>query len=267
LGRNQQDQAVYSQVRSKFGDTNSPEAQAAIEQAKLNSELKTTKDLASDVAQGLGQDFLNGAKGVDAFHNALTKIESKLLNMAIDNLVSKAFGSLMGGGSGGGGGGILGLLGFGSGGGSGAVALDQTMWHADGGMIRGPGTSRSDSILARLSDGEFIVNAKSAAQHIDLLHAINSNGLPGFANGGVVGGPSMADLLALRGGSAAAGGHGDIVVNNFSGQPVETKQTQGPKGPRTEISIGQAINQHLLSPDAAPVLRKLGLNRMGMGSG
>jgi hypothetical protein len=59
--------------------------------------------------------------------------------------------------------------------------------HATGGQISGPGTGTSDSIVARLSDGEFIVNAAATAQHLPLLHAINDGHLPGFADGGLAG--------------------------------------------------------------------------------
>ena len=60
--------------------------------------------------------------------------------------------------------------------------------HADGGLITGPGTGRSDSILARVSNGEYIVNAEATARHRGLLEAINGGaGLPGFATGGLVG--------------------------------------------------------------------------------
>ncbi len=45
---------------------------------------------------------------------------------------------------------------------------------ADGGFVSGPGTTRSDSIPANLSNGEFVVNAGATAQHRALLEAINS---------------------------------------------------------------------------------------------
>lgn len=45
---------------------------------------------------------------------------------------------------------------------------------AEGGVIHGPGTSRSDSILARLSTGEFVVNADATRRNLALLNAINS---------------------------------------------------------------------------------------------
>lgn len=57
---------------------------------------------------------------------------------------------------------------------------------ARGGRISGPGTETSDSIPALLSDGEYVVNAKSTSRYLPLLHAINSGGLPGFRTGGPV---------------------------------------------------------------------------------
>ncbi|MFF1469144.1 transglycosylase SLT domain-containing protein [Streptomyces mirabilis] len=56
--------------------------------------------------------------------------------------------------------------------------------HADGGKITGPGTGRSDSIVTRVSNGEYIVNAAATSQHLPLLEAINKKG---YANGGLVG--------------------------------------------------------------------------------
>ncbi|WP_143105401.1 hypothetical protein [Pseudonocardia ammonioxydans] len=63
--------------------------------------------------------------------------------------------------------------------------------RAEGGPIYGPGTSTSDSILARLSDGEFVVRAAAVKQlGLPALHAINAGVLPtaAFARGGVVNG-------------------------------------------------------------------------------
>jgi hypothetical protein len=87
----------------------------------------------------------------------------------------------------------------------GAVNVTGARGLASGGHIRGPGTSTSDSILARLSDGEFVLNA-AAVQRIGVgtLNALNHDGrlvnlgpggdaggahfgLPGFADGGSVG--------------------------------------------------------------------------------
>lgn len=46
---------------------------------------------------------------------------------------------------------------------------------ADGGYVSGPGSSTSDSIPARLSNGEFVVNAKATSQYLPLLSAINGS--------------------------------------------------------------------------------------------
>ena len=55
--------------------------------------------------------------------------------------------------------------------------------YASGGKIKGKGNGRSDSIIARVSNGEFLVKAPMAQKHLGLLQAINSNQLPGFADG------------------------------------------------------------------------------------
>jgi tape measure domain-containing protein len=62
-----------------------------------------------------------------------------------------------------------------------------------GGLVYGPGSSTSDSIPAMLSNGEFVVNAKSASQNRSLLEAINSGTTPKFADGGLVGRSTMVN--------------------------------------------------------------------------
>jgi hypothetical protein len=64
--------------------------------------------------------------------------------------------------------------------------------HATGGMIRGEGTETSDSIPARLSDGEFVVNARSTRKFAPLLNAINLYGGQPQANF-ALGGPVTKD--------------------------------------------------------------------------
>lgn len=44
----------------------------------------------------------------------------------------------------------------------------------DGGLVRGPGGPRSDSIPARLSDGEYVINASATSRNLPLLEAINN---------------------------------------------------------------------------------------------
>lgn len=61
----------------------------------------------------------------------------------------------------------------------------------DGGYISGAGTGRSDSIPARLSNGEFVVNAQATKRNRALLEAINS-GERVSAGGGSGGGVSVS---------------------------------------------------------------------------
>jgi hypothetical protein len=75
-------------------------------------------------------------------------------------------------------------------------AFSKALGFAEGGYVSGPGTGTSDSIPARLSHGEFVVNAKATARHLPLLKAVNDNAVPRFANGGLVGGASSAPMLA-----------------------------------------------------------------------
>ncbi|MDX4003509.1 tape measure protein [Pseudomonas aeruginosa] len=55
---------------------------------------------------------------------------------------------------------------------------------ATGGYVSGAGTGTSDSIMARLSDGEFVVNAAATKRNRALLEAINSNERVSAAGGG-----------------------------------------------------------------------------------
>lgn len=58
---------------------------------------------------------------------------------------------------------------------------------ATGGSVRGPGTGTSDSILARLSNGEYVLRA-AAVRHYGtgLLDQMNGLAIPQFADGGAV---------------------------------------------------------------------------------
>lgn len=60
--------------------------------------------------------------------------------------------------------------------------------RARGGIVNGPGTSISDSIPTMLSDGEYVVNARSTRMFQPLLQKINSfgNDIPKFQMGGLV---------------------------------------------------------------------------------
>jgi len=95
-------------------------------------------------------------------------------------------------------------------GGGGPVGVDlmaAAHGRAEGGLIVGPGTGTSDSILgvdargiptARVSDGEYVVNADATAKNRGLLEQINTGKLPGFFLGGLIDGAmsQVEDWLA-----------------------------------------------------------------------
>jgi hypothetical protein len=96
---------------------------------------------------------------------------------------------------------------------------------AAGGMIHGPGSGTSDSILARLSNGEFVMRA-AAVRNLGagFLSTLNrfagggmvmpSRGIPSFANGGIVAagaGTGRAVHLHLGGHEFALSGAGGVV--------------------------------------------------------
>jgi phage-related protein len=76
---------------------------------------------------------------------------------------------------------------------------------ATGGLLRGPGSGTSDSMLIAASTGEYIVNAKSTAANLPLLQAINAGWVPsadflhalvpGFREGGQVPGKKFAQSM------------------------------------------------------------------------
>jgi hypothetical protein len=67
-------------------------------------------------------------------------------------------------------------------------AMKSITGFASGGSISGPGSTSSDSILARVSNGEYIMNASAVSKFgASFFDGLNSGRLPKFASGGPVG--------------------------------------------------------------------------------
>lgn len=115
------------------------------------------------------------------------------------------------------------------------VAVNVAPKKAGGGLIVGPGTGTSDSVLARLSNGEFVMNARATAANLPMLRALNegrvyarsyaspSRAAHGGSQGDVVG-QIAAALESMR----------VMVPNPFTGQEVET---------RMQVSAQRVVNQ------------------------
>ena len=103
----------------------------------------------------------------------------------------------------------------------------------EGGRVVGAGTGTSDSIAAYLSNGEFVVNARSTERFLPVLEAINSN-TPRFRDGGFVGSATLSGLAAPP---AQSGGQFNIEIN------VETDGTQN--GEEQGIIVGETVREQL----------------------
>lgn len=169
-----------------------PEAQARVQAWK--NEIAQVKLVVDDVAVAIDgavkdgfaqlfQDIGSGAKSAkDAFADFGRSVLQTINRIASQKLAEALFGSLMGGGA------------SGSAGGLGAL-IASFFGFAAGGYVTGPGTSTSDSIPARLSHGEYVVNARAVSRlGVSFLDAINglsagprlAAGRLAFAAGGLV---------------------------------------------------------------------------------
>jgi hypothetical protein len=168
------DVAIAEQLRSVYPDVatalNSVEASAMRTNEAMRSIGST---MSSSLTTGLA-DVLNGTKSVSAgFADMSRAIVRALEEAMIKMLIVQPLMRTLSGG-----------LGFADGGLVGGTA---PVAKADGGYISGPGTGTSDSIPARLSNGEYVVRASAVAKHRAVLEAINSDRIPRFADGGLVG--------------------------------------------------------------------------------
>ncbi|MDD1533038.1 MULTISPECIES: hypothetical protein [unclassified Bradyrhizobium] len=170
-----EDVQIAEQLRGLYPDVttalNSVEASAMRTNEAMRSIGST---MSSSLTTGLA-DILDGTKSVSAgFADMAKSIVRALEEAAIKALIVAPIMRTMSGG-----------FGFADGGLVGGTA---TVAKASGGYIAGPGTGTSDSIPARLSNGEFVVRASAVAKHRAVLEAINSDRIPRFADGGLVGG-------------------------------------------------------------------------------
>lgn len=97
------------------------------------------------------------------------------------------------------------------------VSLDNPAF-ATGGYVRGPGTGTSDSIMARISNGEFVVNARATRDNFELLKAINAGKIKKYAQGGLVSRldmPNTVDTRMLNSGNVNS--NSQIVNINITG--------------------------------------------------
>jgi hypothetical protein len=148
------------------------------------AELKkgATDALERGLAQGIN-DSITGAQNLrdiwaQAALSIIRNIQAIISQMIAQIAVQQTLNALgIGGGGGGGGGG--GLSGIGSLLGGVVGFIGGLFGLAEGGHVRGPGTATSDSIPARLSNGEFVLRAAAVRHYgVDLLERMNAGLAP-----------------------------------------------------------------------------------------
>ncbi len=185
-----------------------------------------------DAVKGFAAELKQGATLTDALASALDRLSDKLLDLGLGLVLDPILNSLSGG--------LTKALGFAGGG--------EVPGFAGGGQVRGPGTGTSDSILARVSAGEHVINAKAASRNRTLLEAINAGvTLPAFAAGGVVGAPDqLAKKYGGRGGSPITI-KSDFVINANGGTPQQNDDLAQKIGSSVEKRLRSLVQDELIT--------------------
>lgn len=174
------------EILAKMSDGDRERAEVMIDvNTRLAEQQAEEKQAWADISQAsyeaLDGLILRGKSATDVVANLAGALADALLQSAL--LGTGPLAGLFGGA----GTGLFGI--FGS-----AMGIPAA---ATGGYITGPGGPTDDAILARLSNGEYVVNAAATARHRPLLEAINR--APGFASGGMVGSAPIAGGLGADG--------------------------------------------------------------------
>ncbi|ABE63267.1 hypothetical protein Nham_2477 [Nitrobacter hamburgensis X14] len=218
-----EDAAIARQLAGIYGN-DVPAALASSQAAALrfNGALQqVSTSIQGGLVTGLA-DIFDGTKSVsqgfaDMGRLVIRAIEEMVIKMRIVAPIMKGLQGALG-------------LGFADGG-----LVTAPLAKANGGYITGPGTARSDSIPARLSNGEFVVNAGATAKHRAVLEAINGDRIPRFADGGIVGNtPSMP----MIGGSTIVAPTIAVSVQGSPGMSQADHQKMGE-------NIGKAAMDHV----------------------
>ncbi|WNY75975.1 tape measure protein [Pasteurella multocida] len=199
---------------AKMPGAQGEQARSMLEQMKLKiDELKNAgndleKAFKDGLTQGIQSSLMGLAQGTMTLRDAIKNLALTVLNamaqIAAQQLAMQASSA------------ISGWVG------AATSAMGGTVTAATGGYIRGPGTSTSDSIPARLSDGEFVINAAMVKRYgVGFMHAINRGTLKHFSQGGLVSQPPIPHFHEPRLSEKATENSQSQVVAS----PVNVQQT------------------------------------------
>lgn len=171
-------------------------------------ELNTAEAVMANSFSNFFEDMAFGAKSAaDAVKELGRSLAQSLFSTALRSALQSGFAGLFGGGNAQGG------------------PIGE---NAAGGHIKGPGTGTSDSILSRLSNGEFVVRAASVRKFgVDFFNALNAGIMPKLKMGGHV--KAIRNSLSgvprfAEGGMVSQQGNIFVnVENKSSGPPVSAQ--------------------------------------------
>lgn len=115
-----------------------------------------------------------------------------------------------------------------------------------GGLLSGPGSGTSDDIVARVSNGEFVVKASQTRKNLPLLKAIN-NGQDGFAGGGRVQAEDGTWVPSSFYGGAPKGPHAGGWQDTSSARSAAGSRGGGTQVVKLEVASGGSTLEQLLA--------------------
>ena len=129
---------------------------------------------------------------------------------------------------------------------------------ATGGVFNGPGTGTSDSILARVSNGEAIIPANSVARHPELVKSLISGNIPGFKAGKFGDTPEYEQhfpgITDITTGSQSQNVEMLKVLKRIVDTTYEIAGRNGTAGSATGVNAAHGNPKIDLTPEAARVL-------------
>lgn len=190
--------------------------------------IKEINSAVGDVANGIAQWATSGRNFGQIMEGVLRQIETQMIKMALTGQNGQ--------------GGLLGLIMSPL-----TAGASKLFGFADGGKIVGPGSGRSDSMVARVSNGEFVVNAAATSRYLPLLNALNEGRMPKFADGGAVG--VISAPVTTR---AAQGGNTvhisptvDATVHANGGSPAQNADLARQVGAQLEGVVRGVVAQEI----------------------
>lgn len=232
LGRSGADATVADRLRGVYGDNVDTQMDGAIAKTmRFNATMQELKSTTLDVAQGAFRDFrtelANGVPTWQAFGtagvNALQRIIDKAGDKALENIVSKLFGSALGGFS----------LGGSSSGGTGFSLTGTGGLFSEGGWTGPGGRDEPAGIVHR---GEYVFDATSTSKagvaYLDSLRAK----LRGYASGGPVGIDGGLPIGGSSGPLQIRGGDMNVVINGNTDDKMLTEIKQAKQQSDAELA-------------------------------